>query len=87
MGLKKALAGKLSKKQLKVLNKSFDSIGNVAIIEVPKELEKKEKVIAGELLKLNKQFRTIAKKTKGRQGKYRISRLKVIAGEKNLPEQ
>ena len=84
MDLKQALKGKLSEKELEALRKSFDSVGSIAILEIPKELERKEKTIAKELLKLHKHFRTVAKKVQGRQGKYRTSKLKVIAGEKNL---
>lgn len=84
MDLKKALKGKLSKSQLAILNKSFDSVGQVAIIEIPEELKGKKKLIAETLLKQNKQFKTVAEKESAHSGKYRIEKVKVIAGEKNL---
>ncbi|MDO8647157.1 MAG: methyltransferase [Candidatus Diapherotrites archaeon] len=84
MDLKAALKGKLSEKQLAILNKSFDSVGQVAIIEIPEELQKKKKLIAETLLKQNKQFKTIAEKVSGAGGKYRIKKLKVIIGSKSL---
>lgn len=40
--LKKALAKKLSKKDLQALRRSMDVIGNIAILEIPGELEKKK---------------------------------------------
>ena len=84
MDLKAALKGKLSEKQLSILNKSFDSVGQVAIIEIPEELQKKKKLIAETLLKQNKQFKTVAEKESAHSGKYRIEKVKVIAGSKNL---
>jgi tRNA (guanine37-N1)-methyltransferase len=43
MDLKESLKGKLTKKELESLKTSFDVIGDVAIIEIPDELKKKEK--------------------------------------------
>jgi len=84
MDLKQALKGKLSGKQLALLNKSFDTVGQVAIIEIPEELQKKKKLIAETLLKMHSHIRTVAEKVSGASGKYRIKKLKVIAGEKSL---
>ena len=41
--LKEALKGKLSKKEMKILIASFDSVGDIAVIQIPKGLEKKKK--------------------------------------------
>ena len=45
MKLKDLLTKKLTKKEMEFLKTSFDTIGDVAIIEIPDELEKKEKEI------------------------------------------
>ncbi len=82
--LKQALAGKLSKRESEKLRASFDTLGNIAIIEIPKELEKKQKIIGNALLRLNKNIKTVCKKTGAHKGKYRIEPVKIIAGEKNL---
>ena len=84
MDLKKALQGKLSAIELSALNKSFDTVGQVAIIEIPKELQKKKKLIAEKLLEMHKPLRTVAEKASAHSGKYRIEKVKVIAGAKNL---
>ena len=42
MNLREALKKKLSSKELKALKTSFDIIGDILIIEIPKELKKKE---------------------------------------------
>ena len=83
MNLKQALAKKLTKKELEKLRCAFDIVGNIAIIEIAKGLSKKEKIIARELIKLNKSIKTVAKKVGGHEGKYRIQKLKVILGSKN----
>lgn len=80
--LREALAEKLTEKEKEKLRTSFDTIGDIAIIEIHKELEKKEKIIAEELLKLNKHLKVIAKKIGGHKGKYRLQKLKILAGEK-----
>jgi|SRR3989344_1528512 len=83
MNLKQALENKLTKKELSLLVRSFDIIGNIAIIEIPEKLEKKEKLIGRTLLSLFKNIKTVAKKIGRHKGKYRTQRLKIIAGEKN----
>lgn len=82
-GLKKALKKKLSAKELLLVRKSFDSLGNIAVIEVPKELEKKEKVIAETLLETHKRIETVVKKTGAHKGRYRIEPVKYLAGKKS----
>jgi len=47
---KTAVASKLTKEELKLLKRSQDTIGNIAIIEVPKELSKKAKLLGETLL-------------------------------------
>ena len=80
VSLRDSLKGRLSSKELEVLPRAFDIIGNIAIFsEFPKELEKKEKIIGNVLIKLNKNIRTVAKKTKVHGGKYRTKKIKIIA--------
>lgn len=82
--LKEVLKNKLTKKEQSVLIKSFDSLGNIAVIEMPKELEKKEKLIGNTIIKLNKSIKTVCKIAGPHKGKYRVQPLKIIAGEKNF---
>jgi tRNA (guanine37-N1)-methyltransferase len=82
--LKQALKKKLTKKELSFLVKSFDSVGNIAIIEIPEELKKKEKLIGETIIQLNKNIKTVCKITGKHKGKYRLQPLKIIAGEKNF---
>lgn len=82
MKLKGALKGKLAKAQLKSLVTSFDIIGDIAIIEIPENLEKKEKLIAEAILKLNKNIKVVCKKAGIHSGIFRRQKLVIIAGEK-----
>ncbi|PIN99251.1 MAG: class I SAM-dependent methyltransferase family protein [Candidatus Diapherotrites archaeon CG10_big_fil_rev_8_21_14_0_10_31_34] len=82
--LKEVLKSKLTKKELAVFTKSFDSLGNIVVIEIPKELEKKEKLIGNTIIQLNKNIKTVCKIAGPHKGKYRLQKLKIIAGEKNF---
>jgi len=82
--LKEALEGKLSQKEKSFLVSSFDQLGNIAVIEVPEELNKKEKIIGGALLKVNKSIKTVCKISGAHKGKFRVQPLKIIAGKKNF---
>ncbi len=82
--LKQVLKKKLSKKEQANFIKSFDSLGNIAVIEVPQELKKKEKLIGNTIIKLNKNIKTVCRITGKHKGKYRIQPVKIIAGEKNF---
>ena len=81
--LKDLLRKKLTKKELTLLPSSYDIVGSILIFsDFPKELTKKEKIIANELLKTHKQIKSVFKKIKKYSGKYRTPKLKIIAGEK-----
>ena len=63
--LKFMLKNKLSKKEIKLLPRSFDVVGSILIFsDFPKELEKKEKAIGEEILNQFRNVKTVAKKTK-----------------------
>ena len=54
---KNSLEKKLTKKEFAYAPRAFDSFGNIAVIEIPKELSKKKKVIdilAAELVRSEK---------------------------------
>ncbi|MFO8016611.1 MAG: class I SAM-dependent methyltransferase family protein [Candidatus Woesearchaeota archaeon] len=83
MKLKEALKGKLTPKEFDLLKGSYDTLGSIAIIEIPPELEKKEKLIGNTLLDLQKNIRTVAKKTGIHSGEFRLRKLKIIAGRRS----
>ena len=81
---KEILAGKLSKKNLELVGRAFDVVGNIAIVEIPKELRGKEKIIGTALLEAHKNLETVCMKTGAHSGVFRVEPVKVIAGKKNL---
>lgn len=82
MKLREALQKKLTKKELKIVKTAYDMVGSIAIIEVPRELVKKEKIIAETILELNKHIKTVVKKAGKHKGKFRLQKYKILAGEK-----
>lgn len=82
MKLKELLKTKLSKKELDLVHSSFDVVGSIAIVEIPVELKKKQKIIADALMKLNPHITTVLKKSGIHYGVYRRQKLDFIAGIK-----
>ena len=76
------LAGKLTPGELDGLVKSFDIIGDIAVIGIPPSLISKQKLIASAIMKNHRNIKTVAKKTGGTAGEFRIRPVKVIAGAK-----
>ncbi len=62
---------------------AFDQIGSIAILEPPRDEAIDEKEAAAEILANNKHIESVYVKTGGRQGEYRISKLKYLAGKKS----
>ncbi|MHA1268690.1 MAG: class I SAM-dependent methyltransferase [Candidatus Helarchaeota archaeon] len=77
------LLNKIDKKYLKILPKSFDTIGGIIIIEIPEELKEFEGLIGDALIKSLKNIRTVFSKVSNVSGDYRLQRLELIGGEDN----
>ena len=71
----------LTPAEQKRMRASYDTIGDIAIVEIAIGLEKKEKRLAALLLKSQPNIKVVAKKVGSRKGAFRGQRLKVIAGE------
>lgn len=80
--LKDALSGKLTEKELSHLKTAHDTIGQIAILEIDRELAKRERLIANTLLKTNKNIKTVLKKSGEHEGVFRTQKLKYLAGKK-----
>jgi len=75
------LKDKLPSHLLKSLPKSMDVVGDIAIIEIPPELDKYEEAIGETILKINKNLHTVLAKAGAVSGTYRLRELRLIAGE------
>lgn len=82
MNLKELLKEKLSEKEMGDLRGSFEIVGNIAIIEIPKTLYKKRKLIADALLRIHKNIKTVCMKAEERRGKLRLRKIIAIQGRK-----
>ncbi len=80
--LKQALKNELTKKELEKLRSSYDLVGDIAILEIPEELVKKEKTIAEKLLEMHKNIKVVVKKLGKHKGEYRLQKYKILAGER-----
>jgi len=81
--LKEVLEGKLTKKQISLVPRSFDVVGDILIFsDFPEELKSKEKLIGETIIKSMKHIEVVCKKTKIYSGVYRTKKVKIMAGER-----
>jgi tRNA G37 N-methylase Trm5 len=80
--LKEALNNILTEEEMSVLRRAYDIVGDIAILEIPDELIKKEKQIAEQVLHLHKNVNVIGKKAGIHGGEFRTQPIKILAGEK-----
>jgi len=76
------LADKLPSNLLASIPRAIDFVGDIAIIEIPPELEEHKKTVGKALLKAHKQTKTVLAKSGAVEGVYRIRDFEVIAGKK-----
>ena len=79
---KEELKDKLTQKELNSLKTAYDSLGDIAIIEIDEELEPKEKIVGEALIKTNKTIKTVLKKSGIHGGEFRTQDMVYLAGEK-----
>ena len=80
--LEDALRGELTPDELDGLVRSFDIVGDIAVLEVPDALRKKERAIAKAVMDVHRHVHVVAKKASPMSGEFRVRKLKIIAGEK-----
>ncbi len=75
------LEGQLPPHLMASLPKALDIIGDIAIVEVPPELETHRSLLGGAILEAHKNVRTVLAKAGAVSGDYRLRDFEVIAGE------
>lgn len=78
--LKAKLTGILPDDVINKVNRSFEVVGDIAIIEISEELEQYEKQIGEALLEVNVSLTTILKKSGIHHGEFRTQDLVYVAG-------
>ena len=76
------LVAKLSPDEKKKLVKSYDIVGDIAILKVAPELEEKRRVIADAVMAVNRNVRTVLRQVGSVSGEFRLRKLEWVAGEK-----
>ncbi len=80
--LKAFLAGRLEPQELRLLYRSFDVIGDIAVIRVPEALRKRSRMVAEAVMQANKQVKTVLLQTSPVSDEFRLRKLKWVAGER-----
>ncbi len=86
MNLKTALMDKIPKNLQNYLPRSFEIIGDIAIISIPKELKKHRGIIAETLASMHKNIQIVLNKTGDVGGKYRLAEYELLVGNRTETE-
>jgi tRNA (guanine37-N1)-methyltransferase len=82
VSLKEDLREKMSEEELKMLRRSFEIIGDIAIVGIPEELVSKKEIIVQAILQRHRHLKTILRKVGEVNGIYRVARYEIVYGEK-----
>ncbi|MDH5447967.1 MAG: class I SAM-dependent methyltransferase family protein [Candidatus Bathyarchaeota archaeon] len=80
--LKAALKEKLSPEELALVYKSYDVIGDIAVIRVPEQLLPLSETIAEALMQQHKHVKAVWQQSSPVSGDFRLRKLEWVAGEK-----
>ena len=80
--LKAVLGDRLRPWELKLLYRSYDIIGDIAIIRIPEALKHRSKAIAEAIIQTQRRVRTVLHQASPVSGDLRLRKLKWVAGEK-----
>jgi tRNA (guanine37-N1)-methyltransferase len=75
------LENRLAPHLLATLPRAIDFVGDIAIIEIPQELDAHKSMIGEAILETHKNVRTVLAKASSIGGTYRLRKFSVIAGE------
>jgi tRNA (guanine37-N1)-methyltransferase len=70
----------------KALISSYDVIGDIAIVDIPKGKEEEAKEIAESIIKVHPHIKTVLEKKSDRFGRFRLRELKPIIGRERATE-
>lgn len=76
-----ALEKAIPEKYRSMIKHSFDVIGDIAVVEVPKELERLERTFAWTIRRTHPHIKVVAKKAGVTKGSYRVRKVKIISGK------
>ena len=76
------LADKLEPWELKLVYKSYDIVGDIAVIRVPEPLKQRSKIIAEAVMQTNKRLKAVWRQTSSVSGNFRLRGLEFVLGER-----
>jgi tRNA (guanine37-N1)-methyltransferase len=79
-----ALTDKLSREEMTILPKSFEIIGDIAIVKIPPELKTKEALIVDALVKMHRNIKTVLNQISPVEREFRVRKLEWVWGEKKV---
>jgi len=82
--LRKALMDKLTPEELENVNKSFDIIGDIAVVRISPKLKHKEAIIAEMLVGIHRNVKTVLNQISPVKSDFRLRRLEWVWGEKKV---
>lgn len=80
--LRTLLKGKMEPHELKLLYKSYDIVGDIAVIRVPEALLPRALTIAEAILQTQKQVKTVLRQVSPVAGDFRLRELEWVSGDK-----
>ena len=80
--LRAVLADRLKPRELMFLYKSYDVVGDIAIIRIPDALKHRSKTIAEAIMQTQKRVKTVLCQASPVSGDLRLRKLEWVAGEK-----
>lgn len=79
---KQKLVELLGEERAKGVLSSYDIVGDIVIVDIPKELERKKREVGEILLGSEARAKVVLQKAGGREGEFRITKLAYLAGER-----
>jgi len=76
------LADKLEPRELKLIYKSYDIVGDIAIIRVPEPLKERSKIIAEAVMQTHRHIKAVWRQANPVSGDFRLRDLEFILGER-----
>jgi tRNA (guanine37-N1)-methyltransferase len=80
--LKKVLAAKLESKQLRQLYKTYDIVGDIAIVRIPEPKGHLNKIIAEAIMDTHREVKSVWRQVSSVSGDYRLRSLEFLLGKK-----
>jgi tRNA (guanine37-N1)-methyltransferase len=76
------LSDKLEPWELKLVYKSYDIVGDTAVIRIPEPLKQRSKIIAEAVMQTNKRLKAVWRQTNSVSGNFRLRGLEFVLGER-----